>query len=379
MKRLDNHDVHSYLEDLLKKHKVSGEKLRRETGVSAETITHLRNNEFDGVSRRNIARICAYFGVPIQALLAVLPRDIWLPIRISKKVVVHFGSRVLSEVRPGSDGQGDSRIQRQYLGVSDFRAFRKIQEHLDSLAPDIRVGFDEHFTVEGAGNDPKMYAFVERLFDGTDNHVLIGSQIANRFVEAVVCRAHGVRPFTPENRYTFPYGFAWDRSRHRGVRSSLGWDAPDDNCGVALSSGKVVAPFKYVDRGECTDGALIVVYRVPTKGGVEADPGRHERIIICFLGYSGPGTDAAALLATKSSSAIELYPAAPGKPLMRAISCVYERDAPEPLYDDLDVTNVRLIPEPKSQSPSARRTSKPARSAKKRPRRKIHRTSRKRR
>lgn len=69
-------------------------------------------------------------------------------------------------------------------------------------------------------------------------------------------------------------------------------------CGVAsLPSNKIVAPCTRVEQGEGTDGALIVVCRV--SGRREGDGGEgHERIIICLLGYSGSGTDAAARLAT---------------------------------------------------------------------------------
>lgn len=361
---LENYHVHCYLRELMDERGYGVDKLHRMSGVNRGTISNLSNNSFQGVSRQNIARLCGVLNKSIEELFVVLPKDIWLPIRLSKSVTVHFGSRFLSEVRPGDDGRGDL-VLRPYFGVWDFRAFQKIQEYLASLAPGIHVEFKEHITGEGRGIDPNTRSLVREIFEGSGNHILIGSPVANSFVEEVVCRAYDVEPYNPNHRKRFPYGFAWDESRSR--RSSLGWRAAQNVYGIAaLPSEKVIVPCGLGNQAEGTDGALIVVYRTG-KDPKQKDGGAdQERIIICLLGYSGPGTDAAAQLATNSKHAAGLYPDERNRPRMRAVSCKYHRDASNAPYR---VTDVELVSasKPRGKSKTKKKTSskaKPARRSK---------------
>ena len=193
-------------------------------------------------------------------------------------------------------------------------------------------------------------ASAQRLFEG-GNHIVIGSPIANQFTEEVVCHAYGVPPYNPQMRDAFPYGFEWDDWRQ--VRSSFGWQGHHKQFGIAaVPSNKIVAPHVVVPSGEGTDGALILVYRVfqaPTQREVGDDD---ERVVICLLGYSGPGTLAAAQLATNPEFAAGLYPPARTVPRMRAVACKYFRAASALPDDNREVTEVKLIPEHKQPGPA---------------------------
>lgn len=69
--------------------------------------------------------------------------------------------------------------------------------------------------------------------------------------------------------------------------------------------------------------------------------------MICLLGYGGPGTLAAAQLATDPEFAAGLYPPARKVPRMRAVACKYFREPSALPNDNREVTEVRLIPEHK--------------------------------
>jgi hypothetical protein len=132
------------------------------------------------------------------------------------------------------------------------------------------------------------------------------------------------------------------------VLSSFGWQGQGKRFGVAeLPSNKVVAPCVILASGEGSDGALILVYRVfrtPAQREVGDDD---ERIVICLLGYSGPGTLGAAQLATNPAFAAGLYPPARQVPRMRAVACKYYRGPAAHTEDSRVVTEVNLVPEPK--------------------------------
>jgi hypothetical protein len=281
----------------------------------------------------------------------VLPEDVWLPIRLAREVTIHFGSRSLGG--PQAVRSSDPIISRQFIGSWDHRAFVKISEYLMRLGLGIRVSFEEHITGASRGMDPAVRASAVQLFEG-GNHIVIGSQIANQFNEEVVCHAYGVPPYNPQMRDSFPYGFVWDHWRH--VRSSFGWQGQGKQFGIAaLPSGKIVAPHVIVPSGEGTDGALILVYRLfqaPSQREVGDDD---ERIIICLLGYSGPGTLGAACLATNPESAAGLYPPARKQPRMRAVKCTYFRQATVLPDDNRELTGIDLVPEHKTPSPSTPR------------------------
>ncbi len=219
-----------------------------------------------------------------------------------------------------------------------------------SLKLDIRIRFEEHITGAGRGTDPAVRASAQRVFEG-GNHIIIASPVANQFAEEVVCHAYGVPPYNPQLREVFPYGFQWDHWRQ--VRSSFGWQGDGKQFGIAaLPSGKVVAEHVVVPSGEGKDGALILVYRVFRAPSQREQNDDDERIVICLLGYGGPGTDAAARLATNPEFAAGLYPPGRRVPRMRAVTCRYFREASEAQIDNREVTEVKLIPEHKLPAPA---------------------------
>ena len=191
-----------------------------------------------------------------------------------------------------------------------------------------------------------MQASAQRIFEDGNNHLVIASPVANQFAEEVVCHAYGVAPYNPQMRGRFPYGFVWDDWRQ--VRSSFGWQGQGKQFGIAaLPSNKMVAPHVIVPVGDGSDGALILVYRVfqaPAQREIGDDD---ERVIICFLGYSGLGTLAAAQLATNPDYAAGLYPPARQVPRMRALACKTYREPSAFLGDTRTLTEVKLIPEHK--------------------------------
>jgi DNA-binding Xre family transcriptional regulator len=365
MKGHENYHVHCHLKELMTHRNMTVDQLHEAGRVGRETISQLRGNNSKAVSTQNMARICGALGVGLGDLFEVLPNDIWLPIRLTKEVTIHFGLRTFTEPRPARSGGEGAIIGRQYLGSWDFRAFKWISEYLMGLKADIRVRFEEHITGAGRGIDPAVRALAQRIF-ASGNHIVIASPVANQFAEEVVCHAYGVAPYNPQMRGTFPYGFVWDDWRQ--VRSSFGWQGHGNHFGIAaLPSNKIVAPHVIVASGEGTDGALILVYRVfqaPSQREVGDDD---ERIVICLLGYSGPGTLGAAQLATNPEFAAGLYPQARMMPRMRAVACKYFREASALCYDNREVTAVKLIPEHKP-SGSAGPASK-ARAAGEKPRR----------
>jgi DNA-binding Xre family transcriptional regulator len=345
MKGHENYRVHCRLKELMAQRTITVDELHQAARVSRDTISQLRGNSFKGVSTKAIARLCGALGIGIGELFELLPEDLWLAIRLTREVTIHFGSRAFAEPRPARAGGDDMVISRQFLGWWDFRAFKWISEYLMGLKLDIRVRFEEHITGAGRGIDPAVRASAQRVFE-SGNHIVIASPVANQFAEEVVCHAYGVAPYNPQMRGTFPYGFVWDEWRQ--VRSSFGWQGHGNEFGIAaLPSNKIVAPRVIVPSGEGKDGALILVYRVfqaPAQREVGDDD---ERIVICLLGYSGPGTLGAAQLATNPEFAAGLYPPARMMPRMRAVRCKYFRAAGALPYDNREVTDVKLIPEHK--------------------------------
>jgi putative transcriptional regulator len=340
----ENYRVHCRLKELMSERGMTVEELHRKARIANETISQLRNNNFKGVSKRAIARICGALGITIGELFEVLPEDIWLPIRLAREVTVHFGSRSLGEPQPARSGE--AKLSRQFIGSWDFRAFMTISDYLMGLGLGIRVHFKEHITGPGRGTDPAVRASAEQLFKG-GNHIVVGSQIANQFTEEVVCHAYGVAPYNPQMRGSFPYGFVWDHWRH--VQSSFGWQGQGKQFGIAaLPSGKIVAPHVIVPSGDGSDGALILVYRLFQAPSQREDAGDVERIIMCFLGYGGLGTQGAACVATHPSFAAGLYPLARQQPRMRAVKCTYFRHPTALFEDNRELTSFELVPEHKN-------------------------------
>jgi DNA-binding Xre family transcriptional regulator len=344
-----NYRVHCRLKKIMRERGLTVEELHTGARVAKETITALRKNDFKGVGAQTIARLCGSLGISVGELFELLPEDIWLPIRLARKVTIHFGSRALSAPRPADVRMPENVASGLYMGAWDFMAFQRISEYLTGLKTDITLDFALHLTGPGRGSDPAVQASARGIFDG-GNHIVIGSPIANQFTEEVVCHAYGVAPYNPQLLSAFPYGFAWEAWRK--VQSSFGWDGKNGPYGIAETSRprRIVAPHVVVPSGEGSDGALILTYRVFRAPSQRETADDDERVIICLLGYGGPGTLAAARIATTPTCAAGLYPAARTVPRMRAVRCKHFSAASDLPIDKRELIGSELVPEPPGPS-----------------------------
>jgi DNA-binding Xre family transcriptional regulator len=326
--------------------------LRKAAGVGQDAIVALRRNSWKKVSRHTLEAICATLDIDLDELFERIPEDIWTPIKMSREVTIHHGSRAFVETSDSMNG-GASQV-RQFVGVWDMRAMKLISEFLHRSCPDIRVRQEEHITGE-RGFDPEVREAADRVFQA-GNHVLIGSPIANGFVEKVVCHAYEATPGAAAMRDRFPYGFVWESGRN--VRSSFGWENIGDESGIwSTRTGKLVARRTTVASGEGDDCALILVYRIPQPPARRSN-GDDERVIIAILGHSGVGTYAATELATDAGRCAGLYPPERRKPLMRVVSAKYSCCPVTPPRDNREVIHQELVDVADETPPTAAPTNK---------------------
>jgi DNA-binding Xre family transcriptional regulator len=326
---------------------ITVDKLHRISGVGREAIVALRKNTWKQVSRTALARICGVLDIGLDQLLELIPEDIWAPIRTSREVTVHYGSRALTGVQVAGSSD-EARQFRQFVGVWDLRSINLISEYLRQWGVDIRVRLEEHVTGPERGFDPSVREAVRRLFH-EGNHVLIGSPIANQFAEEAVCHAYKVTPYAPQMRQGFPYGFVWESAR--GVVSSFGWESVGKEIGIAsTSTGKLVAWRTPSGDGEGKDCALILVYRILQPLVRRSSGGDEERVIIAILGHSGVGTYAAAELAIDPVWGPSLYPRERGKPFMGVVQATCTSSAANPPRDTREVTRWTLVDAPSASA-----------------------------
>jgi hypothetical protein len=216
-----------------------------------------------------------------------------------------------------------------------------ISEYLRGNFKNVNIRTMEHPSGLPGSFDPGIRAAAEAIMKG-GNHLIIGSPISNRLCEEIICRMYGVPAFDPHSRHCFPYGHSWESGKE--VRSSFGWRGHGKQVGIAeLPSNKIVAPCNLVASGHGNDGSLVASYRRLEPCAVREGGAPDERIIICLSGHSGPGTLAAAEIATDPACAAELYPAAFKTPRMRAVAATYNRPATETPYDNRELIDRRLI------------------------------------
>lgn len=366
------------LRELMDERPVTVHALHDRTGIPRQAIVDMRGNKWKHVSPRTLGGLCGELNVTLDQLFELVPDDIWAPIRLRREVTIHYGSRALRESLDGARAGEDAPL-RQFIGVWDQRAINLISEHLRATGPDILVQQVEHVTGVERGFDPAVREEARRLFR-EGNHVLIGSPIANQFAEEVVCHAYGAKPYAPQMRERFPYGFVWESAR--SVTSSFGWESVGAEFGiVSTRTGKLVAWRRTVLDGEGRDCALILVHRIWQSPVRRSSGGDEERVIIAILGHSGVGTHAAAELATDAACAARLYPPEPGKPLMRVVSATYTSSPVTPARDNREVTGWALAdlqpsegggelpPDPAETAPcKPRRAARPARRSRAKPR-----------
>ena len=339
--------VHSRLREIMQERRIKVETLHQLAGVSRESITALRKDNWQRVSRSVMGKICGALNITLDQLFILNPDDIWAPIKLSGEVTIHYGSRSAPEVHRGTGGADETILTGQFIGVWDMRAMNWILEYLKQTGLEVSVTLQEHVTGVERVFDPTARDAVHKIFE-SGNHVIIGSPIANQFTEEAVCDAFGVPPYAPQKRGAFPYGFVWDS--RRTITSSFGWQGMGNEFGIASThSGKLVAFRTMVKEGEGQDCALVVVYRVFVPPARRQHGRDEERVIICILGHSGAGTSAGAQAATNSRYAAGLYPAERGKPLMRVVRATYTRGPIASLHDNREVTGAELVEEPQPE------------------------------
>ena len=352
--------MYSRLLEIMREQHITVDELHRRTRVCRDAITALRLNSSQLVSPVSIARICEALNITLSDLFVLMPEDIWAPIRLAREVTIHYGSRSFGEPRLATGGPQDSLLSQQFIAARDTRAANWVSEYLMKLGAGIAVHRREHMTGIGRGFDPSIADAVRQVFE-RGNHVVIGSPVANQFAEEVVCHAHGVQPYVPRMHEAFPYGFVWDS--RRSITSSFGWQGHgrgrSENFGPSFGifstqQGRLVAFRTVVAEGEGDDCALILAHRIFQPQAVRTASAADERIVICILGHGGPGTEAAARVATDPKYAAGLYPPTRGTPHMRVVGAKYTRTATPDMVDNRVLTEAYLIDDnPSPPTPAA--------------------------
>lgn len=332
------------LTDIMRARGMRVSQLSELSGVCKSALSALRTDESQRFDRDVIERVCTALDVGPGELFELVREDIWAPIRVSKEVTIHYGSRSFPDnLTPNGD---DFIWPRQYIGVWDERTIDLIRDHLRRLSPDILIRYQEH-SVGARAFDPSLRQAAREVFQ-KGSHIVVGSPIANQHSEEVTCEAFGASPYSPEERSKFPYAFVWHSSQ--SIRSSFGWQGLGNEFGiVSTATGKMVARRTLVRDGEGEDCALILTQRIwQPRVRREQGPADDERIVIALLGYSGAGTAAAARTATDDRFAAALYPRQAGVPCMHVVSARYTSTPVQPPRDTREVTHWELVEEPAS-------------------------------
>ena len=135
MKGHENYHLHCRLKELMAQQNLTVDELHQGARVSRETLSQLRLNSFKGVRKQAIARICGAMGIGIGDFFELLPEDIWLPIRLTKEVTIHFGSRTEPEphpVRAGAASDGDQPAVPGVVGLPDVQVDLRVSRRASS-------------------------------------------------------------------------------------------------------------------------------------------------------------------------------------------------------------------------------------------------------
>lgn len=281
------------------------------------------------ISLEDMAIYAEVLRCTIGDLFERVEASIWNVVATSGVVRIHLASRTMSERAPElrADISPDDLallVDREYLGVWDVQAAAVVLAHVYSVASGARVQIHVHpYGIENGYFQPGENE-IDRLCDGIV-HVLIGSPAASTFTERVVSSLYGVTPYVRRDDGPFPYRIAWPPARD--VRSSFGLELPDNGRGIVEGSAdRPLAERTLVTSGKGYDGALLLTHRFARNEIWGSMRDRTEGALIGALGISGPGTLAAAIALTSRRHRGELYPAATGAPLMRALRATYSRE-----------------------------------------------------
>jgi len=314
--------------------------LAEKLGVSRGAIENLVNGKAKSISFELAGAICEHFGVTMDALLEVPKNDLWATVRRVGRVVIHLASRSF-ERDPGEEQEKDSErtVDREYLGTWDVLAKNALIEHIRGLGNYIEIREEIH--ADQGGNGGVLDG--DRLVSVCDGavHFLVGSPAASYHTEEIVSAMYGVPPRTPGVNGSFPYDFVW--GPHRDVRSSFAWETTDDLCGIIdPNTTDMVAERTFVgeEGGVGLDCGLIVTYRVSK---ARTPDGYGEGLVIGLLGLSGPGTMAAARVATRAIDAPKLYPDNTDSPAMRVVQAQYTRPEEKTRRDNRQLKTCKLV------------------------------------
>lgn len=308
--------AHCWLKEILEERKVTPNELTLAAKVPSITIKALQTNQLQSVSLDDLGKIAAALGIGIDRLVCVYPENIWLPIVLRREVTIHLGADSFVDRFETPSGEGASGIDRLMMGFWDVQAASEICRYLNRLGVNVNVDLRVHLADEEG--DPVGDAFKK------GNHIILGSPVANRFCEGLVAGVFGAASSDPQQRSRFPYEFVWGAKRAR--KSSFGRVANDGKLGIGCTrTGNLVAPRTLVSEGQGEDCALVVAHRVALRNEERFAGHNLERVVLAFVGHSGPGTLAAARVAMAEDAAAELYPSRPERPLMGVVRAIYER------------------------------------------------------
>ncbi len=329
------------LYDIMEKRHLKVTPLAAKLGIDAKTLRRLRSGKGKSVAIATIEALLTELDIGIEDLFAVVPDNVWYPIRRSGAVTVHFGSA------PEADrGRDEEHFARLSVGTWDLKAFVHISQHLNATCDD-GVVFDH--VVHNDKLDPpgERLAFLER-----GNHIILGSPLVSPMAEDTVCHAWGLTPGDPHVAGKLPYRFRWGRA----AASSLAEFAGTNPHGiVARGPTGLVARRTVIKKGDDgEDCGLICAYRYQPKtsdsGGRAGRRNGHgpavgdDNVVIAIMGQSGCGTLAGARLLCRDDVAPELYPPKLGRPVMRAYRVRYRRRGVSPRLDDREIVEAALVP-----------------------------------
>lgn len=323
---------------------VSFAELSRRIDVHEQTLRSMARHSLSRIDFDVLGRICSDLTIEISDLLVLEPDDIWAPILTRGEVTIHYGSRTLTAA-PGKNGQPS--IPLQYIGKWDDEASRCVSEYLYQRGH-VRITYADYMSGDNAMAASGLATMTRNILR-EGNHIVLGSPLANTLVEYVMCAMYGVAPFDQASFTRFPYAFEWRPDRQ--ARSAFG-RAVETVPGIRCNrSNRLVAKQSIVDSGRGDDCGIICVHRGVSIKRFAKRVEQEERVIAVLMGHGGPGTLAAAQLATSPRTAPEFYPETIDSPYSRAFQVTYERPpSPHPIDNRVIVHN-DLIPPPDDDDP----------------------------
>lgn len=312
--------MYCHLDEIMHELGLENADVQKRCGLTRKQVGSFRQNDFKRIDRELIPKLVLGLEVPFERLFSIYEADPWYPVRKHRQLTVHLGC----DTYPiGHEAPTDGAFGRYSYGAWDVNTWFEGQAFLNEFKGKITVDFREH----DRGADPERdKRLISDVFEKGGDHLIIGSPIANRFTEFVVSKMYKVSPFTESAHSDFPMNFVWDSKVP--TPSSFGYQGEGNTFGIiSTKTSRFAAERTFVAQGEGLDCALIVVLRVlSSKAERDRFGSNDERVIICLIGHSGLGTQAALRVLKDRRHAGALWPPARQAPLMRVVSARYSRD-----------------------------------------------------